>query len=151
MSTSNCAIADYLTLKTFCLRITQYNLTLKTFCLRITQYNLTLKTFCLRIKLKCTRVRERWLRKSNLRRGRSRFQKWRREFDSELKTVTWMGCATETSGGKRMCLISNVPSVLSPMQFPFSCSITHASLFTLLTLMNNVNPHQLRVNPELCK
>ena len=30
----------------------------------------------------------------------STYLKWRREFDSELKTVTWMGCATETSGGK---------------------------------------------------
>ena len=29
----------------------------------------------------------------------SMYQKWRREFDSELKTVTWMGYATETSGG----------------------------------------------------
>ena len=30
----------------------------------------------------------------------STYQKWRREFDSELKTVTWVDCATETSGGK---------------------------------------------------
>ena len=30
----------------------------------------------------------------------STYEKWRREFDSELKTVTWMGCATETSGRK---------------------------------------------------
>ena len=30
----------------------------------------------------------------------STYQKWRRDFDSELKTVTWMDCATETSDGK---------------------------------------------------
>ena len=30
----------------------------------------------------------------------STYQKWRRDFDSELKTVTWMGCATEASAGK---------------------------------------------------
>ena len=31
------------------------------------------------------------------------YQKLRREFDSEL-TVTWMDCATETSGGKTYVL-----------------------------------------------
>ena len=30
----------------------------------------------------------------------STYQKWRRDFDIEVKTVTWMDCATETSAGK---------------------------------------------------
>ena len=30
----------------------------------------------------------------------STYQKWRRDFYSELKAVTWTGCATETSAGK---------------------------------------------------
>ena len=29
----------------------------------------------------------------------STYQKWRHDFYSELKAVTWMGCATETSAG----------------------------------------------------
>ena len=27
------------------------------------------------------------------------YQKWRHDFDTELKTVTWMSCETETSSG----------------------------------------------------
>ena len=29
----------------------------------------------------------------------STYQKWRREFDCECKTATWLGCETEMSGG----------------------------------------------------
>ena len=28
------------------------------------------------------------------------YQKWRRDFNIELKTVTWMSCETERSAGK---------------------------------------------------
>ena len=29
------------------------------------------------------------------------YQKWRRDFDRDYKTVTWLGCETEMAGGKR--------------------------------------------------
>ena len=31
----------------------------------------------------------------------STYEKWRRDFDRECKTVTWLGCETEIAGGKR--------------------------------------------------
>ena len=32
----------------------------------------------------------------------STYEKWRRDFDRECKTVTWLGCEAEMSGGNEL-------------------------------------------------
>ena len=35
----------------------------------------------------------------------STYEKWRRDFDRECKTVTWLGCESGISEGKRVVIL----------------------------------------------